>query len=139
MGEKIRHFRELHVYQCAKKVASEIFHLSKTFPKEEKYSLTDQVRRSSRSVCANLAEAWRRRKYRAAFIAKLNDCEAECSETQVWLEFAFDCGYIQEPLFKELDDKCEKVGGMLIRMITDADNWIIRVAEEPPEYKSVVS
>jgi four helix bundle protein len=94
VAEKIRCFRELNVYQIAKENAMAIFNLSKNFPVEEKYSLTDQVRRSSRSVSANIAEAWRRRRYKAAFIAKLNDCEAECSETQVWLELAHECNYI---------------------------------------------
>jgi four helix bundle protein len=98
MAEKIRHFRELNVYRLAKETAMEIFRLSKQFPVEEKYGLTDQIRRSSRSVCANLAEAWRKRKYRAAFISKLNECESECSETQVWLELANDCGYINKDI-----------------------------------------
>jgi four helix bundle protein len=130
------HFRELNVYRIAKEVADDVFRMSALFPKEEKYSLTDQIRRSSRSVCANIAEAWRRRKYRAAFIAKLNDCESECSETQVWLDFARDCGYIDEALFKKLDEKCERIAGMLVRMATTPDHWTIRVAEKQPEYSS---
>jgi four helix bundle protein len=85
---RIRSHCELDVYRNAFDAAMEIFHASKAFPKEETYSLTDQMRRSSRSVCANLAEAWRKRRYEAAFISKLCDAEAEAAETQVWLEFA---------------------------------------------------
>ena len=84
---KIESFRELRVYQVAMDAAMEIFNISKTFQPEEKYSLTDQVRRSSRSVCSNLGEAWRKRRYKAAFIAKINDAETESCETQIWLEF----------------------------------------------------
>src|SRR4051812_11085976 len=90
----IRSHRELDVFQRAMDGAMEIFERSKIFPKEEMYSLTDQVRRSSRSVCANLAEAWRKRRYKAAFICKLSDAEAEAAETQVWLEFAVKCQYM---------------------------------------------
>src|SRR3982750_4513608 len=91
---KIQRHRDLEVYCKAFGVAMEIFTLSKKFPKEETYSLTDQIRRSSRSVCANLAEAWRKRRYEAAFISKLSDSESEAAETQVWLEFAVKCEYI---------------------------------------------
>ncbi len=86
--------RDLEVYQKALEAAMRIFELSKSFPKEEVYSLTNQIRRSSRSICANLAEAWRKRRYEAAFIAKLTDVEGEAAETQVWLEFSMKCGYI---------------------------------------------
>ena len=91
---RIQKHTELEVYKKAFAVAMEIFEVSKAFPKEETYSLTDQVRRSSRSVCANLAEAWRKRRYEAAFISKLSDCESEAAETQVWLQFAVECGYV---------------------------------------------
>ena len=91
MATKIMNHTDLQVYQKAFATAMEIFQLSKAFPKEEIYSLTDQVRRSSRSVCANLAEAWRKRRYEAAFVSKLSDSEAEAAETQVWLEFAVEC------------------------------------------------
>src|SRR5438445_6168914 len=94
MSERIRSHRDLEVYRKAFAAAMKIFGLSKRFPKEETYSLTDQIRRSSRSVCANLSEAWRKRRYEAAFISKLNDCESEAAETQTWLEFAFQCGYM---------------------------------------------
>ena len=91
----IKEHRELEIYKKAFDAAMEIFQLSKKFPVEERYSLTDQIRRSSRSVCANFAEAWRKRRYEAAFIAKLNGCEAESAETQTWLEFAVKCDYME--------------------------------------------
>ena len=91
----IRHFRELRVYQNAMDGTMQVFELTKSFPPEERYSMTDQMRRSSRSVCANLAEAWRKRRYEAAFVAKLSDCESEACETQVWLEFAVRCKYLK--------------------------------------------
>src|SRR5262249_15484375 len=93
MSGKIRTHCDLQVYRTAFDAAMTIFEMTKAFPKEETYSLTDQIRRSSRSVCANLAEAWRKRRYRAAFVAKLVDAEAEAAETQVWLEFAVKCEY----------------------------------------------
>ncbi|MFZ4707557.1 MAG: four helix bundle protein, partial [Bacteroidales bacterium] len=93
---KILSYRDLRVYNSAVELAMEIFELTKLFPPEEKYSLTDQIRRSSRSVCANIAEAWRKRRYKAAFIAKINDSETEACETQVWLELAHLCKYINE-------------------------------------------
>ena len=90
----IRHFRELEVYQLAVESAMRIFEVSKLFPVDEKYSLTDQIRRSSRSVCANIAEGWRKRRYPNAFVSKLSDADAESAETQVWLEFAVRRGYL---------------------------------------------
>nr|WP_242024785.1 four helix bundle protein [Leptolyngbya sp. FACHB-60] len=90
------------IYQMAFGAAMEIFQLTEAFPVEERYSLTDQVRRSSRSVCANMAEAWRKRRYQAAFIAKLSDCEAEAAETQVWLKFAVKCNYLERDQAKDL-------------------------------------
>jgi len=95
MSKKIRVHRDLEVDQKAFDAAMQIFEHSKSFPKEEIYSLTDQMRRSSRSVCANLAEAWRKRRYEKAFISKLSDAESEAAETQVWLEFSFQCGYLE--------------------------------------------
>ena len=91
---KILNYRELRVYRSVIDLAMELFELTKSFPPEEKYSLTDQIRRSSRSVCANIAEAWRKRRYKAAFIAKINDSETEACETQVWLEIALRCKYL---------------------------------------------
>ena len=90
----IRSYRELHVYQNAFEAAMEIFELTKNFPAEEKYSMVDQMRRSSRSVCANIAEGWRKRRYPAHFVSKLSDSEGEAEETRVWLEFSLRCKYI---------------------------------------------
>ena len=126
--QEIRTFRDLRVYQAAIDLAMEIFELTKNFPKEEIYSLVDQVRRSSRSVCTNLCEAWRKRRYRAAFVSKLSDSESESAETQVLLEFALRCRYIEQETFQQLDDRYEHVLSQLVRMIMDADKWVIRTA-----------
>jgi four helix bundle protein len=96
MNVKITRHQDLDVYRKSFEAAMQIFEASKQFPKEETYSLTDQMRRSSRSVCANLAEAWRKRRYEAAFVSKMNDSEGEAAETQTWLEFAVRCGYINK-------------------------------------------
>lgn len=117
--------RDLDVYKRAFDAASTIFQLSKQFPKEETYSLTDQVRRSSRSVCANLAEAWRKRRYKKAFISKLSDSEGEAAETQVWLEFAVDCGYMDAEEARELYRAYANIIGSLVGMIHHADKWTI--------------
>lgn len=102
-----------------------LFALTRTFPAEERYSLTDQIRRSSRSVCANLAEAWRKRRYAAAFISKLSDAETEAAETQVWIEMAFRCGYLKEEIFHQLDDAYDKIIGQIVRMADQPDKWVI--------------
>jgi four helix bundle protein len=119
----VRHFRELEVYQNAIDLSMRIFRISKTFPAEEKYSLTDQVRRSSRSVCANIAEGWRKRRYKASFISKLSDAETEATETQVWCEIAYLCEYIDKKTFLELDDACDHIVSQLVRMSENADRW----------------
>src|SRR5215468_1240230 len=117
MGQKIVRHNELEVYRKAFEVAMRIFAASRTFPKEETYSLTDQIRCSSRSVCANLAEAWRKRRYEAAFISKLSDVEAEAAETQVWLEFAVKCEYrnadAARPLYQAYDEVLRTIVGMI--------------------------
>ncbi len=100
-----------------------LFELTRAFPREEVYSLTDQVRRSSRSVCANLAEAWRKRRYRAAFVGKLSDAEAEAAETQVWIEFAVHCGYLDRMVGAELYREYDRVLATLVGMITHPDSW----------------
>jgi four helix bundle protein len=125
MQAKIRSHRELDVYQRAFAAAMEVFTLSKCFPKEETYSLTDQGRRSSRSVCANLAEAWRKRRYQAAFVSKLSDAETEAGETQVWLEFALACGYIDQGTFDAPDVAYEGVIGSIVHMINHPESGII--------------
>jgi four helix bundle protein len=122
---KIHSFRELRVYSSAVDLAMGIFELTKSFPPEERYSLTDQIRRSSRSVCANIAEAWRKSRYKAAFIAKINDSETEATETQVWLELALLCKYITEEKTNDLLKKYDHLISQLVLMIHDADNWII--------------
>ena len=115
--------RDLKVYQLAYKLAMEIFHLSKAFPKEEIYSLTDQIRRSSRSVAANLAERFRKRRYPNMFVSKLTDCDAEGTETQVWLDFAFDCGYLSKENRDRLTAGYEEVGKMLSGMMADPERF----------------
>jgi four helix bundle protein len=109
----IEHFRDLEVYQRAFSAAMKIFNITKDFPKEEKYSLVDQIRRSSRSVCSNLAEAWRKRKYIAVFKNKVTDSMQEASETQTWLEFSMACKYISKEIFEELDTEYEAIISML--------------------------
>jgi four helix bundle protein len=111
--------RDLKVYQLAYKLAMEIFHLSKTFPREELYSLTDQIRRSSRSVAANVAEGFRKRRYPNHLVSKLTDCDAEATETQVWLDFAFDCDYLSKENRDQLTKGYEEVGRMLSGMMSD--------------------
>ncbi|WP_324704984.1 four helix bundle protein [Lyngbya sp. CCY1209] len=115
----------MNVYQIAFEVAMKLFELSKRFPVEERYALTDQIRRSSRSVCANLAEAWRKRRYRAAFIAKLSDAEAEAAETQVWLKFAVKCGYLDATIAQELYQNYNQILGSLVKIINAPDNWLL--------------
>ncbi|MEO0115881.1 MAG: four helix bundle protein [candidate division WOR-3 bacterium] len=123
MTRRISSVRDLEVYRLAFDTAMEIFQITKTFPKEEKYSLTDQIRRSSRSVCTNIAEAWRKRKYKAMFISKLTDAEQEAAETQTWLEFSLKCGYINNVVFVRLDNRYEHIFAMLITMERKADTF----------------
>jgi four helix bundle protein len=120
---RIESHRELDVYKKSFAVAMSIFKLSKGFPKEETYSLTDQMRRSSRSVAANIAEAWRKRRYEAAFIAKLSDAEGEAAETQVWIEFALRCEYISKEQAKPLYDELSEVTRMIVAMIAHPGKW----------------
>jgi len=133
----VKHFRELRVYREAFDAAMRIFEYSKAWPKEERYSLTDQARRSSRSVCEQIAEGWRKRRYVAHFRSKLTDADSEAAETQSWLEFALRCGYIAQGVFDELDSVYEKVSGGLVKMMANADQWCIssdRVREDGVEY-----
>ena len=120
---RARSFRELNVYKKAFEAAMEIFTLSKLFPVSEKYSLIDQIRRSSRSVCTNLAEGWRKRRYKAVFVNKLTDSCQEAAETQTWLEFALKCGYISEAEFYRLDEYYEHIFAMLLTMERKADSF----------------
>ena len=119
----IKHFRDLEVYKRAFAAAMEIFIITKTFPAGEKYSLVDQIRRASRSVCANLAEAWRKRKYIAGFRNKITDSMQEASETQCWLEFSLACGYCQHSVFDKLDNEYEQIISMLNSVEMNAQNF----------------
>ncbi len=121
----IRSHRELEVYQMAFEAAMRIFEVSKSFPAEERYSLTDQIRRSSRSVCANLTEAWRKRRYEGAFLNKLSDAEAEAAETQTWLEFAVKCGYLSAEIGRELYQTYDQILGKLVNMINHPKPWLM--------------
>ena len=126
MGKKlIRTHRDLDVYQMAFEAAMRIFRESKSFPKEERYSLIDQIRRSSRSVCANLAEAWRKRRYEASFLSKLSDAEAEAAETQVWLEFAVQCSYLQAETGRELYAAYDNILGKIVNLINHPEPWLL--------------
>lgn len=116
-------FKELLAYQKSFELAMEIFDLSKTFPKEEKYSLTDQIRRSSRSVSANIAESYRKRRYVNHFISKLTDSDAENSETNVWLEFSLRCNYINQRTFNELNVKTREIGKLINYMIKNPEKF----------------
>lgn len=137
-----RSFRELKVYQAARDAAKRVFLISRNFPREERYALTDQIRRSSRAVKAMLAEAWARRRYKAAFINKIDEALGEANETQSWLDDALDGAYLSKDEFQELDSCYQAIGGMLSRMIDRADDFckhgpttdyrsIPRVGEEP--------
>jgi four helix bundle protein len=123
MTKPIRKHTDLEVYQRGQDVAMKIFNYSKLFPKEERYSLTDQIRRSSRSVCGNLAEGWRKRRYPQAFISKLTDSEAEAAETQSWLEFAVKCGYLDRDHGATLYREYDRTIAMLVKMVTNVDDW----------------
>jgi len=120
---EIRKHKDLKVFQVSFEAGMKIFELSKDFPKEEKYSLTDQMRRSSRSVSSNIAEAWRKRKYPKSFIAKLSDSEGEAAETQVWLDYALKCGYLSQENYDRLYDQYEHIIAMLINMSTKPEQW----------------
>lgn len=126
MAERIKSYKELRVYQNAMDAAMEIFQITKNFSPEEKYSLVDQIRRSSRSVCANIAEAWRKRRYKAAFIAKLSDAETEACETQVWIEFSSRYNYINTDTARKLDTGYDQILAQIVLMIDKADKWIIK-------------
>jgi len=121
----IQSHRELEVYKMAFDAAMQIFRLSKKFPSEERYSLTDQIRRSSRAVSANIAEAWRRRRYEGSFELRLNDAEAEAAETQTWLEFAVECEYLNRDTARELYQTYNNILGKLVKMISNPLPWLV--------------
>jgi len=127
----IRHFRELRVWQVAMDVAMRIFEITKGFPPEERYSMTDQMRRSSRSVAANIAEAWRKRRYPAAFVSKLSDAETEAAETLTWIEFAARCDYLPKDEANSLSEEYERLCSQLIVMIENPHDWTIHPSPRP--------
>jgi four helix bundle protein len=122
----IRSHKELRVYQSAMDSAMQIFELTKAFPAEERYSMVDQIRRSSRSVCTNLAEAWRKRRYQAHLVSKISDAEGEAEETRVWLEFALRCHYLSQAQVDELDTAYDGILAALVRMAAEPESWTIR-------------
>lgn len=119
----IRRHTDLEVYRRAFAAAMRIFELTRSFPIEERYSMTDQIRRSSHSVCANMAEAWRKRRYEAAFISKFSDSEAEAAETQTWIQFAVECAYLPREVAVELYAEYDAILGMIVRMVTHPKDW----------------
>lgn len=121
----IRSFKELRVWQNAMDAAMRVFDMTKRFPVEEKYSLTDQFRRASRSVAANISEGWRKRRYQAAFVSKLNDAESEAAESQTWVEFALRCKYLTAEDAEILDRCYEQILGQLVAMIENPGAWIV--------------
>lgn len=126
MSKLVTTYRNLDVYKLAMDGAMSIFEMTRAFPPEEKYSLTDQVRRSSRSVCANICEAWRKRRYKLSFISKLSDAETEAAETKVWIEFAYRCKYINKMTFEKIGHQYDQIVGKLVKMISNADRWLLK-------------
>ena len=122
-----RGYKDLRVYQLAYALAMEVFHETKTFPPEEKYSLIDQIRRSSRSIPTNLAEAWKKRKYEKAFVSKLVDCSSEAAEVEVWLDFSRDCGYLRKDRYEYFAGKYDEIGRMLYSMINQPGKFVAGV------------
>ena len=119
----IRGFKDLLVYQKAFEQAMRLFEITKRFPKVEQYSLTDQIRASSRSVCTNIGEAWRKRRYPAHFVSKLTDADAEATETMIWLDFSLECGYIDQGVHAEFASEYEEIGKMLGAMISAPEKF----------------
>ena len=119
----IHSFRDLRVYQVAREAAQKIFEISKRFPPDEKYSLRDQIRRASRGVGSNIAEAWRKRRYPAAFVSKLSDADAEAAEVQSWLDSASDCNYINQDEFESLNDRYDHINSQLRLMMDQPEKW----------------
>ena len=119
----VKTFRDLRVYQQARALAKELFEISKRWPKEERYSLVSQIRRSSRSVAANTSEAWWKRRYPNHFVSKLTDAGAEVAETRTWLDSALDCGYLDLEDYRRLDEPYDRIEGGLVKMMADPDSW----------------
>jgi four helix bundle protein len=133
----IRNHEELDFYKLAFSSAMKVFQLTKAFPKTETFSLTDQVRRSSRSVCTNLTEAWRKRRYEASFLNRLNDAEAEAAETQTWIRFAVCCGYVKEDVGNDMCESYNRILGKIVNMIINPGPWLmLRANQSPPPLRS---
>lgn len=128
---QIRSAKDLRVYQRGYELAMQVFESSKHFPPEERFALTSQIRRSSRSVCLNLREAWAKRRYEAHFISKLTDCDGENSETETALDFARDCGYLDQPRHNELTAACREIGRMLGSMLKNPTPFLISDCRSP--------
>jgi len=126
MSERIESFRDLNVYKMAVELQQEIFVLTKRFPKEELYSLTDQIKRSSRSIGANIAESWQKRRYPAHFVSKLSDADGEQAETQHWLDTSLKCKYISSKEHGMLLEKCREIGRMLGKMMAEPESFCAR-------------
>jgi four helix bundle protein len=125
MDQRIRSFKELHVYQLALELQQQVFKISKAFPAEERYSLTDQIRRSSRSIGANISEAWQKRRYLAHFVSKLTDADGEQAETQPWLDTSLACDYLSQPDHDSMLAECLRIGQMLGSMMTMPEKFCI--------------
>ena len=123
---KITHHWQLEVYKLSVEAAMRLFELSKKFPREEMYSLTDQMRRSSRSVSGHIAEGWRRRRYEAAFCDKLNGAEAEAAETQSWVEYSVRCGYMTTRDGRDIHRTYDRIMGKLVKMQNNPEVWVLR-------------
>jgi four helix bundle protein len=143
MTDKIRSYTDLRVFQNAMEAATKIFELTRSFPDEEKFSMTDQMRGSSRSVCSNLSGAWRNRRHKDAFVAKLNDAESQACETQVWVAFARKCKYLEDAFARKCkyleDDVCDGLHSaydlilaQLVKMINEPYKWLIKKSADPP-------
>lgn len=128
---RVERFEDLDVYRAALALQQKVFEMSKRWPREEQYALTDQIRRASRSIGANVAEAWAKRRYLAHFVSKLTDADGELNETRHWLVTAKACAYLREDAVEELQRGCNEVGGKLGRMIADAHVWV-----QPPRNSS---
>ena len=126
MAKFVKTYKDLEVYKQAFDGAMKIYEITKKFPKEEKYAMIDQIRRSSRSVCANIGESWRKRRYKLSFVSKLSDAETEAAETQIWLDFALHCGYIDENEHHSLTVLYDNIIGKIVKMIDNPEPWLLR-------------
>ncbi len=126
MSKLVKTYKDLEVYQMAFDGAMKIYEITKKFPREEKYAMIDQIRRSSRSVCANLGESWRKRRYKFSFVSKLSDAETEAAETQIWLEFALHCGYIEKNEHQMITKLYDNIIGKIVRMLENPNPWLLK-------------